>query len=51
MRIPSALCGLVGIKGTQGRVSRRGGMPLSFSLDCFGPLARRHWIALGYSAR
>ena len=40
VRIPSALCGLVGIKGTQGRVSRRGGMPLSFSLDCFGPLAR-----------
>ncbi|MBH67296.1 MAG: Asp-tRNA(Asn)/Glu-tRNA(Gln) amidotransferase GatCAB subunit A [Rhodospirillaceae bacterium] len=40
VRIPAALCGLVGMKGTQGRVSRRGGMPLSFSLDCFGPLAR-----------
>jgi aspartyl-tRNA(Asn)/glutamyl-tRNA(Gln) amidotransferase subunit A len=40
VRIPAALCGLVGMKGTQGRVSRYGGMPLSFSLDCFGPLAR-----------
>ncbi|MDG2285182.1 MAG: amidase [Alphaproteobacteria bacterium] len=40
VRIPAALCGLVGLKGTQGRVSRYGGMPLSFSLDCFGPLAR-----------
>jgi aspartyl-tRNA(Asn)/glutamyl-tRNA(Gln) amidotransferase subunit A len=40
VRIPAALCGLVGMKGTQGRVSRHGGMPLSFSLDCFGPLAR-----------
>ncbi len=40
VRIPAALCGLIGMKGTQGRVSRRGGMPLSFSMDCFGPLAR-----------
>ncbi len=40
VRIPAALCGLVGMKGTQGRVSRYGGMPLSFSLDCFGPLTR-----------
>ena len=40
VRIPAALCGLVGLKGTQGRVSRYGGMPLSFSLDCFGPLTR-----------
>ena len=40
VRIPAALCGLVGMKGTQGRVSRYGGMPLSYSLDCFGPLTR-----------
>jgi aspartyl-tRNA(Asn)/glutamyl-tRNA(Gln) amidotransferase subunit A len=30
----------VGIKPTQGRVSRHGVMPLSFSQDCVGPLAR-----------
>ncbi len=40
VRIPAALCGLVGMKGIQGRVSRYGGMPLSYSLDCFGLLAR-----------
>ncbi len=40
VRIPAALNGLVGLKPTQGRVSRFGGLPLSFSTDCFGPLAR-----------
>ncbi len=40
VRIPAALCGLVGLKGTTGRVSRHGGMPLSWSMDNFGPLAR-----------
>ena len=40
VRIPAALCGLVGLKPSQNRVSRYGGLPLSFSLDCFGPLAR-----------
>lgn len=40
IRLPAACCGTVGIKPTQGRVSRFGAMPLSFSQDCVGPLAR-----------
>ncbi|MDX6748870.1 amidase [Geminicoccaceae bacterium 1502E] len=40
IRVPSALCNLVGIKPTYGRVSRAGAMPLAFSLDHVGPLCR-----------
>jgi len=40
VRIPSAMCGVVGIKPSQNRVSRHGMMPLSFSFDTAGPLAR-----------
>jgi aspartyl-tRNA(Asn)/glutamyl-tRNA(Gln) amidotransferase subunit A len=40
IRVPAALCGITGIKPTYGRVSRAGAMPLSFSLDHVGPLAR-----------
>jgi aspartyl-tRNA(Asn)/glutamyl-tRNA(Gln) amidotransferase subunit A len=40
IRIPSALCGTVGLKPTYGRVSRRGITPLSWSLDHAGPLTR-----------
>jgi aspartyl-tRNA(Asn)/glutamyl-tRNA(Gln) amidotransferase subunit A len=39
VRIPSALCGLVGFKPTQYRVSREGAVPLSTTLDSIGPLA------------
>jgi aspartyl-tRNA(Asn)/glutamyl-tRNA(Gln) amidotransferase subunit A len=38
-RIPAAYNGIVGYKPTQKRVPLDGGVPLSFSLDSFGPLA------------
>lgn len=40
VRLPSAMCGLAGLKPTVTRVSRHGVMPLSHSIDCVGPLAR-----------
>lgn len=40
IRIPAALCGVVGLKPTFGRVSLRGVFPLSWSLDHAGPIAR-----------
>ena len=40
IRLPGGICGVYGIKATQGRVSRYGAMGLSFSLDNIGPLAR-----------
>jgi aspartyl-tRNA(Asn)/glutamyl-tRNA(Gln) amidotransferase subunit A len=39
-RIPAAYNGIVGFKPTQRRVPLNGGVPLSFSLDSFGPIAR-----------
>ena len=39
-RIPAAYNGIVGFKPTQRRVPLAGGVPLSFTLDSFGPLAR-----------
>src|SRR5580698_6258068 len=38
IREPAALCGCVGLKPTYGRVSARGVIPLSASLDHVGPL-------------
>ena len=40
IRLPASACGVTGIKPTQTRVSRAGVMPLSFSADNVGPLAR-----------
>ncbi len=38
IRIPSALCGLVGLKPTFGRVSEAGAVPLCPSVDAIGPI-------------
>lgn len=40
IRIPSSLCGVTGLKPTYGRCSLRGVIPLSWTLDHVGPLAR-----------
>ena len=40
IRVPAHFCGISGLKPTYGRVSRANAMPLSFTLDTVGPLAR-----------
>ncbi len=51
VRVPAALCGLVGLKVTHGRISLHGVFPLAPSLDTVGPLARTVAdAALGYAA-
>jgi aspartyl-tRNA(Asn)/glutamyl-tRNA(Gln) amidotransferase subunit A len=40
VRIPAAVCGLVGFKPTARRIPREGSVPLSRTLDSVGPIAR-----------
>ena len=43
VRIPAALCGILGFKPTYGRVSRLGVIPLAASLDTVGVLTQSAW--------
>ncbi|WP_040758380.1 amidase [Sporosarcina newyorkensis] len=40
IRIPSSICGIVGLKPTHGRVSKYGCYPLAWTLDHIGPMTK-----------
>jgi 1-carboxybiuret hydrolase len=51
IRVPSAFCGVFGLKPTFGRLSRAGSFPFVSSLDHLGPFARSAAdLALAYDA-
>ncbi|WP_431300203.1 amidase [Tabrizicola sp. BL-A-41-H6] len=41
VRMPSAFCGVTGLRPTHGRVSNKGVLPVSETFDTVGPIARR----------
>lgn len=45
VRVPSSLCGVVGLKPTFGRISKHNTLPLSPSLDHVGCITRSTWDA------
>jgi Asp-tRNA(Asn)/Glu-tRNA(Gln) amidotransferase A subunit family amidase len=51
VRIPAALCGVVGLKATYGRISELGALPLCWSVAHVGPIAASvEDAALAYAA-
>src|SRR5205814_8045584 len=51
VRLPAAQCGIAGLKPTYGRISIEGVIPLAWSLDHVGPMAREVGdVALLYGA-
>lgn len=46
VRGPAACCGVIGLKPTFGRVSRRGVAPVESTLDCVGPFAREMHVLI-----
>lgn len=50
IRVPAALCGVVGLKPTYSRVSKNGAFPLGWSVGHIGPMgATVDDVALGYA--
>jgi aspartyl-tRNA(Asn)/glutamyl-tRNA(Gln) amidotransferase subunit A len=45
IRVPSSLCGVVGLKPTYGKISKYGVMDLAYSLDHVGCITRSAWDA------